>query len=159
MSAPTQAQPGPRNRGIFVIAVFKVIHGVLLLAVSIGMLHLLHRDIRHVAEQMINRVRVDPDNKYVAALMAKLGLIDDRHLKELGGLTAIYAGLFLTEGAGLLFRKRWAEYLTVIATGSLIPLEVYEIARHCTASRVALATVNVAIVVYLVVQLRTKKAK
>ena len=157
MSTSMPARSGKRNRGVVVIALFKLVNGVLLLAVAIGMLHFLHRDVRQMAEQMINHLRVDPDNKYVAALLAKLGLVDDRHLKELGGLTAIYAGLFLTEGVGLLFRKRWAEYLTVIATGSLIPVEIYEIATHCTAPRIVLAIVNVAIVVYLVVQL--KKAK
>jgi uncharacterized membrane protein (DUF2068 family) len=62
----------------------------------------------------------------------------------------------LTEGFGLLFRKRWAEYLTIIATGSFIPLEIYEIARHCSAARILLLIGNVAIVVYLIVHVRSQ---
>jgi uncharacterized membrane protein (DUF2068 family) len=153
---PNHSKPGHRGGGIFIIAICKLIQGVLLLVVSLGVLHSLHRGVRHDIEQVINLVRIDPENRYVAALLGKMGLVDDRHLKELGGLAAIYAGLFLTEGTGLLFRKRWAEYLTVIATGSFIPLEIYEIARHCTAARIVLLVGNLVIFVYLIVVLKRK---
>jgi uncharacterized membrane protein (DUF2068 family) len=66
----------------------------------------------------------------------------------------VYAALLLTEGCGLLLRRRWAEYLTVVATGALVPLEVYEIARHRTWTRLAVLVVNIAIVWYLIARLR-----
>ena len=127
------------------------------MVIAVGVLHLVHRDVRHAVTQIINLVRVDPENRYLAALLAKLGLVDDRRLKELSGLAATYGALFLTEGLGLLFRKRWAQYLTVIATGSLIPLEAYEIFRHCTPSRIVLLLGNLAIVVYLALEIRRKR--
>jgi len=48
-----------------------------------------------------------------------------------------YAALFATEGVGLWLQKRWAEYLTVIATTSFIPFEIWEIGRDVSAIRVA----------------------
>ncbi len=51
--------------------------------------------------------------------------------------TFLYAGLFLIEGTGLLLRKHWAEYFTIITTGLFIPLEVYELARHFTVVKLA----------------------
>ena len=63
----------------------------------------------------------------------------------------------MVEGIGLWFGRRWAEYLTVIATGLLIPLEIYELARKFTTPRVVALIVNVAIVIYLIVQLRQKE--
>jgi len=42
----------------------------------------------------------------------------------------------LTEGVGLALRKRWAEYLTIIATSSLIPLEVYELIQHFSVMKI-----------------------
>jgi uncharacterized membrane protein (DUF2068 family) len=66
----------------------------------------------------------------------------------------VYAALLLTEGVGLLFRARWAEYFTVVITASFVPLELYEIARHLTLARVTVLAVNVAIVWYLIVRLR-----
>ena len=62
--------------------------------------------------------------------------------------------LFTVEGVGLWKGKRWAEYLTVIATSALIPFEVYELARRLTMVRVSALVVNVAAVIYLVYRLR-----
>ena len=55
-----------------------------------------------------------------------------------------------------MLRKRWAEYFTIITTAGLIPLEVYEIHRHLTATRIVVLLVNVAIVIYLVTRVRRK---
>jgi len=65
-----------------------------------------------------------------------------------------YAALFLTEGTGLLLRKRWAQYFTIIVTGSFLPLEVYEFARHASVAKLLVILLNVAIIGYLVVRLR-----
>jgi uncharacterized membrane protein (DUF2068 family) len=65
-----------------------------------------------------------------------------------------YAGLFATEGVGLWRERRWAEYLTVIATGSLIPFEIWEVAHRPTPIRFVTFFVNVAVVIYLIVRLR-----
>src|SRR5690242_7572790 len=51
-------------------------------------------------------------------------------LRALSVGTFIYAGLLATEGTGLLLRKRWAEYFTIITTAGFIPLGVYELSRH-----------------------------
>ena len=45
------------------------------------------------------------------------------------GLTFAYSALFLVEGTGLFFEKRWAEYLTIVATVSFIPVEIYELLK------------------------------
>jgi uncharacterized membrane protein (DUF2068 family) len=77
----------------------------------------------------------------------------------LSGLTFFYASLFLTEGIGLLRQKRWAEYLTVVATASLIPLEIFEVFKHVTWIRVLLFAGNLAILAYLLVLIRKEKQK
>jgi uncharacterized membrane protein (DUF2068 family) len=66
------------------------------------------------------------------------------------GVTALaYAALMGTEGVGLYLRKRWARWFTIVATGSLIPLEIYEIVRAPHPIRILVLLANVAIVVYL----------
>ena len=60
-----------------------------------------------------------------------------------------YAGLEGTEGVGLALRRRWAEYLTVIATGVLIPYELYEVVRHPSLFKLGALALNVAAVGYL----------
>ena len=53
------------------------------------------------------------------------------------------------EGLGLWWQKRWAEYLTFVATTLLLPLEVYELAARVSVFKVTALIVNIAVVVYL----------
>jgi uncharacterized membrane protein (DUF2068 family) len=69
------------------------------------------------------------------------------HLVGLGVLA--YAALEGVEALGLWWQKRWAEYLTLIATALFIPLEIYEIVHKGSPLKVIALIVNVAIVVYL----------
>jgi len=75
-------------------------------------------------------------------------------------LTLIAVGLMLfgvleaVEGVGLWLAKRWAEYLTVVATAAFLPLEISELLRTVTVTRVVAFAVNVAVVAYLVVAKR-----
>ncbi|MGI8964824.1 MAG: DUF2127 domain-containing protein, partial [Limisphaerales bacterium] len=71
--------------------------------------------------------------------------------------TFFYSALMLTEGVGLLFEKRWAEWLTVFVTASFIPFEIYEMARHLSISKVVVLLINIVIVGYLILRLREKK--
>jgi uncharacterized membrane protein (DUF2068 family) len=143
-----------RSRGVMLIAAFKLLKGFALLAVAIGALRLLHRDVAAVADQWINAFRVDPHNHYIHWLLAKLSSVDDRKLRELSVGTFIYAAVFLTEGMGLALNKRWAEYFTIITTSSFLPLELYEVVHHATAAKVVALLINIAVVVYLVWELR-----
>jgi len=142
------------GRGLRLIAAFKLLKGLALLAVGIGALHLLHKDVAAIAEQWINIFQVDPRSHYMRLLLAKLSLVDDRRLKELSVGTFIYSAVFLTEGVGLALGKRWAEYLTILTTASLLPIEVYELVKHAGIGKVVALVINLAVVVYLIWELR-----
>ena len=145
------------DRTLWLIGGFKLIKGLLLLVVALGALHLVHKDIDDVTATWAARLHLDVGNRYVDGALGKLLSLDDRKLKAISAGTFFYAALLLTEGVGLLLRKRWAEYFTVIVTGSFIPLELYELARHVTVTRVVVLGINVAVVWYLVVVLRRHK--
>jgi uncharacterized membrane protein (DUF2068 family) len=142
---------------LLLIALFKLVKGLLLLAVGIGAVKLLHRDITETVSDWVDFLRVDPDNRYIHGILARLLNLSPGQLKAASVGTFIYAGLLLTEGVGLLLRKRWAEYFTIITTAGLIPLELYELAKHVTAAKIAILIVNIAIVVYLVVRVRSEQ--
>ena len=142
------------SRGLLLIAAFKLIKGLALLALAIGALKMLHKDVAAEIAQWIDALRVDPHNHFIQMLLEKLGMVDDRKLKALSIGTFFYSALFLTEGVGLALRKRWAEYLTIVSTGSLLPLEVYEIVKHSSAAKIVVLLANIAIVVYLVLEVR-----
>jgi uncharacterized membrane protein (DUF2068 family) len=119
----------------------------------------LHQDAAAVLEHWINAVRVDPQNRYVHALLERAALLDDRRLEQLGIGTFVYSTLLLTEGVGLWLALRWAAYLTVTATSSLIPLEVYELANSITPAKTGLFMFNVCVVWYLIVSLRRDRRR
>jgi uncharacterized membrane protein (DUF2068 family) len=144
---------------LLAIAIFKFVKGAVLLALTCGAMSLFHKDVAAHVDHWVDQLRLDPDNRYIGALLAKLHLVHTKELKELSALGAGYAALFLTEGTGLLFRQHWAEWLTIVATTSFIPIEVYELVKQFTAIRLLLLIANCAIVLYLVYHVRQKHSK
>jgi uncharacterized membrane protein (DUF2068 family) len=139
---------------LLLIALFKLIKGILLLAVGIGALKLLHRDIAQTVAHWVDILRVDPDNRLIHRLLTRILSVTPAQLRAASAGTFVYAGLLLTEGLGLLFRKRWAEYFTIVTTAGLIPIEVYELSRRVSTAKVTVLIINVAIVAYLVRRIR-----
>ncbi len=61
-----------------------------------------------------------------------------------------YAGLEAVEAVGLWYERRWAEYLTCLATVGFVPYEVYELTRSVSAFKVGALVLNLVVLVYLV---------
>jgi uncharacterized membrane protein (DUF2068 family) len=141
------------------IAVFKLLKAALLIAVGVGALKLLHKDVASAVEHWVELLRLDPNNHYIDTVLEKASLLTPDKIKELGLGSMIYAALFLTEGIGLWFEKRWAEWLTVIITSSLVPIEIYEIARHTTAVKITVLLINISVVAYLVYRIRDRRMR
>src|SRR5580698_4428295 len=150
----TRRSQKPASQGLILIGLFKLVKALLLIMVGIGALRLLHKDIAHTITHWVDVLRVDPDNRFIHGIIARAFDVTPAKLKELSVGTFFYAGLLLTEGTGLLLRKHWAEYFTVIVTGSFIPLEIYELIRRATFAKVTVLLLNVAVVVYLAINLR-----
>ncbi len=70
-------------------------------------------------------------------------------LREFGVGALALGVLEGVEAVGLWFAKRWAEYLTFLATTILLPLEIYEIIHRRSALKIIGFVINVAVVVYL----------
>jgi uncharacterized membrane protein (DUF2068 family) len=134
---------------LVLIGLFKLLKALLLVVVGIGAIKFMHKDIASAVLHWVQLLRVDPDNRFVHGLLVKIFRVTPKQLRDLSVGTFLYAGLFTTEGTGLLLRKRWAEYFTIVTTGGLIPLEIYEVSRHFTVAKMIVALVNVLIVWYL----------
>jgi uncharacterized membrane protein (DUF2068 family) len=150
---------GESSKSAFIlvlIGAFKLFKAVLLVAVGVGAIRLLHKDVASTAIHWTQVLRVDPDNRFVHGILVRIFRVTPKQLKELSVGTFLYAALFATEGIGLLLRKRWAEYFTIVTTGGFIPVEVYELVRHFTTPKLVIAFVNVLIVWYLVARVRSR---
>jgi uncharacterized membrane protein (DUF2068 family) len=141
-------------RGLMLIAAFKFLKGLALLAVGIAVHMLANKDLAAEAQHWVDPFRVDPHNHFLNLLFEKLANIDPHKLRAFSLGTFVYSALFLTEGVGLFLRKRWAEFLTVISTAGFIPLEIYELVHYATFLRALLLLVNLAVVAYLIFEIR-----
>jgi len=146
--------------GFQIIGGFKLLGGLLCFAAGVGVFRLLKRDVGEGLDHAVSLMRLDPQSHYIHSAISWISGVPRSRLKAVGFGTFFYAALYLVEGTGLLLRRQWAGYLTVIATGSLIPLEGYEVVKKINAIKVVVLVLNVAIVVYLVWKLlQERKAK
>ena len=142
------------HTGMILIAVFKVVKGLLLLLVGLGLLRLVHAETATLFSQLLEALHLNAESHILHALVLQVDALRPERLLTVSVVGMIYAGLLLTEGLGLWFERSWAAYLTVISTSLFIPFELYEIVERITAVRIGLLLVNVAIVVYLIRQLK-----
>jgi uncharacterized membrane protein (DUF2068 family) len=140
--------------GFWLIGGMKLASALMLAAAGFGIFRLLDRDLGETLQHYASVLHLDPENRVVHEVIYRAAGIDRAHLRALGAGTFFYAVLEGFEGVGLLLRRRWAEYLTVVATGLLLPLEIYEIARKPTGIRILVLAANLAILAYLIDRLR-----
>jgi uncharacterized membrane protein (DUF2068 family) len=79
----------------------------------------------------------------------RLLTLDVTTFRLIGVAAAAYAALEGAEAYGLWFQRRWAEYLTFVATTLFVPYELYELAGKITVIRVGAFVINLAILLYL----------
>jgi uncharacterized membrane protein (DUF2068 family) len=144
------------GRLIWLIALERTLRGLLLLAAGIYLLAKAGANFGDIANHIAQRLELDPQRPWIRHVVAKLGHLKKHEVRLFGALAIGYAALEVTEGVGLFYRKRWAEWLTVVATSLLVPLEAYELVRHPSALKAVGIAVNVAIVAYLVRVVRRK---
>ena len=147
LQLPTKS---PRhNKWLILIAAYKVVQALLFIALGVGALRLLHKDIENTLTVLIDHLRFNPESKLVNFILVKASIIDDHMLRQFSAVVFGYAGLGLIEGIGLYLEKVWAEYLTLVITGSFLPWEIYEVMHRLTWIRASLLVVNAFVLLYL----------
>ena len=149
--------PRERTWTIHFISVMKFVKGAILVAVGVRLITLLGRDVEAWATDFVTRHGIDLANRYVQSALDKLSGVGNTQLMQMSGVAFGYSCLLFTEGIGLWLQKRWAEYLTAIATALFIPIELYEIYEKFTFVRVGILALNLFIVWYLVTRLKDEK--
>jgi uncharacterized membrane protein (DUF2068 family) len=143
---------GEHDAFIKVIIVERIVKSIALIALAIGLLVAGEKGLLTTwAQYAQDQLNLDADNGVIAQLLLRLLLLIGKfnHITVLAIGAIAYALLEGTEGVGLAMRRRWAEYLTVIATGILIPYEAYEVIHRATLFKVGALLLNLAVVGYL----------
>lgn len=135
--------------GLRLIALYKMVQALGLLFAAAAAFHLQRqRNVDRLIDWLEHLSLSDADSLRQHLVDALAGLGPKRFV-VIGLIALAYAALFVTEGVGLWLRKHWAEWFTVIATGSLIPLEAYEMIKHASWLKLGILVGNVVIVIYL----------
>ena len=144
-------------RFLTLIAIERLIRGVLLLAGGIYLLAHTGTDVARLAYDAARAVDLDPNSPWLRHTLDKLGRLRRHQVQVFGAVGIAYGVLEIVEGVGLMRRKRWAEWLTVIATSLLIPFELYELVHKPTALKAGGLALNVLIVLYLIRVVRRRE--
>ncbi|UWZ84161.1 DUF2127 domain-containing protein [Occallatibacter riparius] len=140
------------------VAIFKLLKAAILVATGIGILKLMHKGVASTLQQWIAMIHLDPGGRFVSRAIEKATSLPHDKIRDLGIVSFIYAGLFFTEGIGLWMLKRWAEWFTILITGSLVPIEAYEIAQRPTGLRIIILVINMAVLAYLLWHIKTERS-
>jgi uncharacterized membrane protein (DUF2068 family) len=143
---------GEHDAFIKVIIVERIVKAIVLIGLAIGLLVAGQKGwLSQWSDYAQDQLNLSAGHGLIVQLLLRvLVLIGNfNHVTVLAIGAIAYALLEGTEGVGLAMRRRWAEYLTVIATGILIPYEAYEVIRHVTLFKVGALLLNLAVVGYL----------
>ena len=142
----------PVGTVVRLIIIERAVRGSLVLVLGIALLTRSQQVIR-IVRQWVTELDINPERRLipraVVAVLRPFGALSTRTVIIIGISAILFAGIELTEAVGLARRRRWAEYLTVIAGCIGIPFEVSEVINRQTVLRISFLVINVAIVIYL----------
>lgn len=146
-----------------VIAVMKLVRGVLLVVVALWALASLHgysppEEHSPAVRWCINHLFAVGNHRFIHQFLVDRGVMRERNLELVCLVASLYSLKLFVEGIGLWLEKVWAPYLTICLTSVFIPVEIHELIRRITGPRLTVLGINLLVVGYLVYRLRQMKA-
>ncbi len=142
------------------IAVDRAIHVVVLGALAVALLtfaahdQALHHDYQNIMNDLAGGTPGASQARGLLGYFGRAFKYSPTHLRILALVLAAFAALEAVEMVGLWLNKRWAEYLTFIATTALVPFEIYELTNGVSAFKIVALIINLAVVIYLLLAKR-----
>jgi uncharacterized membrane protein (DUF2068 family) len=159
---PAILQEPRRHRYLKLIALFKIFKGLLLFVLGFSLLFLHSRPVwlDQISDWTDDQILLH-HSKPVHFLLMKLQdvLAGGGVLRATALLSLFYCAVLFTEGLGVYFEQRWAEWLMICATGALIPVEVRHLWHRPGLAALIILLVNCFIVWFLYLVLKRDKAE
>lgn len=166
MAAPADRRghhhPSPgRDAGrlLRTIALFKVAKALLFFVGALALLKLLSPTFMDRIGDWVDALPLGHEREFGGRFLDVVSGRGPGRVRLAAGVAAGYGILFTVEGVGLWLGRRWAEYLTVIATATGIPVELWELGHHPTILAAVLLVLNVLIVAYLIWRIRREPGR
>lgn len=132
-----------------VIGAGKVLKALTLIVIGVSVLRLIHTGFGDQMAQLADLMRYSPESKVIHWIFDKASLLTDKRLERVGLLAMLWGSVELVESYGLLWRRTWGEYLTLILTAAFLPWEIHEIFVRFTWMKFGFTILNALVVWYL----------
>lgn len=129
----------------------------MLIVLGIALLSRPHANWAKDVSDLARHLGLDPNGNGIHKVLDEIRRVSPREELFFGIVALAYGALEGTEAYGLFRRRRWGEWLTVIATSLLLIPEVWEIVKKPTPLKIGGLLVNLAIVAYLLWRLRRER--
>jgi uncharacterized membrane protein (DUF2068 family) len=160
-ATPTKSPATPEiahDRLLPWIAAERALRAVVLLAVGIVLVTHPHANWGNEIARLAEKLGQNPKGNGIKRIIEKVSKIH-AHQDLIFGVAALaYGVLEGAEAYGLWNRKRWGEWLTVLATSLLFIPEIWELTKSASVLKVGALLANAAIVAYLLWRLRGSRA-
>ena len=117
---------------LYFIVGIKIVKGVLLLLVALGVYSLAGKDLQDLFDRFLRWVHLDPEGRFFNAIGERLDTITPANVKKAALVPLIYGLFLLVGGTGLALRAKWAIWLAIGESAFFIPIEIYELVRRRT---------------------------
>lgn len=152
------ASPARHDRLLPWIAAERAFRAVVLITVGLVLLSHPHTDWGSEISHLAQRMGLNPQQNWFRKLLEKIKTVNEQDV-VFGIVALAYGALEGVEAYGLWKRRRWGEWLTVLATSLLFIPEVWELTKSATLLKVGALVVNVLVVAYLLRRLRRPTAE
>lgn len=152
-AAPAHEHPDARRRALHAIALFEAIKGGVALAAGLGLLGLLHYDVRRLALALLWRFHLDPEMHYPELLLHYADLLNAIDLRTMAPVAIAYITVRWLEAYGLWKEKAWAEWLAALSGALYIPLELAHLVHRPGLINAGVLLANIGVVGFMAFQL------
>ena len=141
--------PKQRAPTLYVIIAIKLLKAALFVGLAFMAYALSDNDLPAEYQKWLHLLRLNPEKRFWAQVATQIGQLTEARVVWGAVGTLIYSLFSLVEGVGLLFRVRWAGWLSIGESAFFIPIEIFELVHRPTWSVAGILALNIFMVWYL----------
>lgn len=145
--------PSAQRRTLRAIAIYEAIKGIAALAVVIGVIDLMHHDVRRIAITLIGHFGLNPNAHYPTVLLHYADRLPGANVRLLVVIAIGYILLRIVEAYGLWNERVWGEWVAALSGVLYIPVEIEHFVHQPSVINGVVLAANALLVGYLAHQL------
>ncbi|MGA8491812.1 MAG: DUF2127 domain-containing protein [Terriglobales bacterium] len=150
----------PTHRGTLpvlrTVASLELGKGLIVLLAACGVLLLVRReDPWDIADSLLKLLHISPDHHFAQVFLDWADSLTEAKIWTVAAVAVSYSVLRFVEAYGLWYARAWAEWIALISGTIYLPFEIYKVVHRQSLFHISLLLVNLAIVLYMVYELKT----